>query len=226
MTGPPINEVGPRDTTPEGTDTNQTSADQSTDTHSIGDLADKWANIAGDIMCSQCGRMVIICPHINCFTVTRAAPTPRADIESKTFVQRVRERQAREKRSPKSPGTSAPASMAVTAPPGGNPAYVKAAIGKELATLAATREGSHKRNDTLNTVAFNVFGFVKGGHADKTACWDELKRIGAAIGLPDLEMVGFDGAHGTLGSAWQGATERQVPASYASYSPTTFAVGL
>jgi hypothetical protein len=60
-------------------------------------------------------------------------------------------------------------------------------------------------------VALKVFGFVKGGHADKQVCWDELKRIGSAIGLTDSEMVGFDGSHGTLGSAWDGATPRQVP---------------
>jgi hypothetical protein len=113
-------------------------------------------------------------------------------------------------------GTKPPAAATISRPrpvdiaqPGANPVYVTAAIRDELATLAATTKGS--RNDTLNIVALKVFGFVKAGHADKRACWDELKRIGSAIGLTDTEMVGFDGAHGTLGSAWKGATPRQVP---------------
>jgi hypothetical protein len=99
----------------------------------------------------------------------------------------------------------------VAAAPGANPAYVRKAIAEELGTLAALPAVPNARNDTLNIVALKVFGFVKGGHADKQACWDELKRIGSAIGLTDSEMVGFDGSHGTLGSAWDGATPRQVP---------------
>jgi hypothetical protein len=50
----PPNEVGPQDTTPEGTDNNTTSADQSTDTHIIGDRPRSHITVAGPGRCLQC----------------------------------------------------------------------------------------------------------------------------------------------------------------------------
>jgi hypothetical protein len=102
--------------------------------------------------------------------------------------------------------------ITIPAAPGANPEYVRKAIGDELATLAALPAVADARNDTLNKVALKVFGFAKSGHADKQACWNELHRIALAIGLDETEIVGATGTHGTLGSAWNAATPRQVPA--------------
>lgn len=170
------------------------------------------ADIAPDIVCPHCGPC-IVCPH-TMFYASIIGGTFTAN-DDRSFRQRMDDRRRREAAAAGGPveppaAASRPRSVAI-AQPGGNPAYVAAAIRKELDGLAALPAVPNARNATLNNVALKVFGFVKGGHADKQACWDELKRIGSAIGLTDSEMVGFDGAHGTLGSAWNGATPRQVP---------------
>jgi hypothetical protein len=107
--------------------------------------------------------------------------------------------------------TSRPRPTAI-AKPGTNPAYVAAAIRKELDKLAALPPLPSNRNTVLHEVACNIFEFVKGGHADKTAAWDELERIALAIGLHPSEITGPDGKHGTLGSAWKKVGPRDVPA--------------
>jgi hypothetical protein len=100
--------------------------------------------------------------------------------------------------------TARPRPPADIAKPGTNPAYVAAAIRKELNQLAATTEGS--RNITLAKVACAVFEFVKAGHADKDAAWDELERIATAIGLDDSEI------RATLTHQWKKVGPRDVPA--------------
>ena len=162
-------------------------------------------NIAGDIHCPVCGP-VITCPH-TLFHVVPPRPAHDSAISpawTDDFIDNLRREDAAHPETRAVAeyfhGNRAPAAAA----PGGNPAYVSAAIGRELETLAAAAPGS--RNHTLNTVAFNVFGFVKGGHADKQACWAELERIATAIGLHDREI----GA--TLASAWKASEARQVPA--------------
>jgi len=164
-------------------------------------------NIAGDIQCPTCGP-VITCPHVG-FRVVPPRPahdSANAPAWTDDFIENLRLEDAAHRETTRVAAgdvhvvVDAPAAAA----PGGNPAYVSAAIGRELATLAAATPGS--RNHKLNMVAFNVFGFVKGGHADKAACWAELERIANAIGLDDREI------RGTLASAWKASEARQVPA--------------
>jgi len=171
-------------------------------------------NIPGDIHCPTCGP-VITCPH-TLFHVVPPRPAHDSAISpawTDDFIDNLRREDAAHPETravaeyfhgnldaPPTP----PARPAVATAPGANPAYVSAALGRELATLAAAAPGS--RNHTLNVVAFNVFGFVKGGHADKQACWAELERIAAIIGLDDREI------RGTLASAWRASEARQVPA--------------
>ena len=116
------------------------------------------------------------------------------------------------------PKKPAPPPLRSPSRPGGNPAYVRAAIAKELAELAVAPRG--RRNATLNTVAFKVFGFVKGGHADEAATRAELERIALAIGLEQREIAGARGDGGTLGSAWNAATPREVPAPGVAFTVT------
>jgi hypothetical protein len=167
------------------------------------DKAQRSSDIAPDIDCPRCGP-VIVCLH----TMYYVKPNPtRSDIEwTDSFLENMRRYFGAERPA----ATTSRPRPADIAQPGKNPAYVAAAIRDELQLLADAREG--ERNTVLNNVALKVFSFVKGGHADKQACWDELKRIGSAIGCTDSEMVGAKGEHGTLGSAWKGATPRQVPA--------------
>lgn len=93
---------------------------------------------------------------------------------------------------------------AETAPPGGNPEYVHAAVRADLDKLAAATEGA--RNDTLLRVSCNVFEFVKGGHAEHDPVWAELRRIAGVIGLDHTEI------ESTLRSAWGRVGPRSVPA--------------
>ncbi|BBY35882.1 hypothetical protein MMAN_57990 [Mycobacterium mantenii] len=90
------------------------------------------------------------------------------------------------------------------AAPGTNPAYVAAAIRKELERLANAREGV--RNHTLLAVACNVFEFVKAQHANEAPARAELERIATAVGLEAREI------HATIESAWRRVGPRDVPA--------------
>jgi hypothetical protein len=122
-----------------------------------------------------------------------------------SFLENMRRRKSRPDQ------TVTPASAIYRRPvdvaqPGTNPTYVRAAIDRELATLAAATEGS--RNDTLHRVACQVFEFVKGGHADGAAAGAELTRIAAANGLPASEI------RSTLRSAWGRVGPRDVPAPH------------
>jgi hypothetical protein len=159
-------------------------------------------NIEPDVDCPHCG-MVIICPHTppvayppHCINT----PPPRLDVEyTDDFIENMRRRKAR-----KAGATTSRPRPADIAQPGTNPGYVTAAIRSELSRLASAVEGC--RNDTLNRVAFAVFGFVKGGHADEQGARHELERIASVIGLPHNEI------QATLRSAWTGAEPRDVPA--------------
>jgi hypothetical protein len=115
------------------------------------------------------------------------------------FLENCKLLQAAEPRRPR------PAAIAA---PGGNPAYVAAAIRAELQRLADATEGT--RNDTLHKVACRVFEFVKGGHADQNAAHAELERIATAIGLELREI------HATIKSAWNRVGPRDVPAGGAA----------
>jgi hypothetical protein len=97
-----------------------------------------------------------------------------------------------------------PAPAVPVAAAGTNPAYVKAALDRELNELAEATEGH--RNDTLHAVACNVFEFVKAGHVEQAAAVAELERIASAIGLTDSEI------RDTLRSAWNKVAPRAVPA--------------
>ena len=159
-------------------------------------------NIAPDVNCPHCG-WVIICPHTpavpyppNCIT---PRPTP-PDIEwTDNFLENMRRRAA--SKAPRHREAPQPTAIAK---PGHNPAYVAAAIRGELDKLANAHEGS--RNDTLNRVAFRIFGLVKGGHADENGARCEMTRIAAAKGLSHSEI------QSTLRSAWNGAHPCDVPA--------------
>jgi len=161
-------------------------------------------NIAGDVQCPTCGP-VITCPHVGFQVPPRPAhDSANAPAWTDDFIENLRREDAAHTETRAAAEHVHRTRPAAAAAPGGNPAYVRAAIGRELETLAAATPGS--RNHTLNMVAFNVFGFVKGGHADKQACWAELERIANAIGLHDREI------RGTLASAWKASEARQVPA--------------
>jgi hypothetical protein len=164
-------------------------------------------NIPGDIHCPVCGP-VITCPHTLFHHV--APPRPAHDSAiwpewTDDFIENLRLEDAAHRETTRVAAgdvhvvVDAPAAAAA----GGNPAYVSAAIGRELATLAAAAPG--RRNHTLNKAAFSVFGFVKGGHADEHACRAELERIAATIGLDDREI------RATVASAWRASEARQVP---------------
>lgn len=69
---------------------------------------------------------------------------------------------------------TAPAAQVSAAPlavSGGNPAYVSAAVARELDELRATRWGG--RNDALNDAAFNLGQLVGGGELDEA----EVERL-------------------------------------------------
>ena len=169
------------------------------------------ADIAPDINCPRCGP-VIVCPH----TMNYVKPNPtRPDFErTDNFLENMRRRNAAAAQEIPDEmwryfGHTPPVTTSRTrptniAPPGKNPAYVAAAIRRELDHLAEATEGS--RNDKLNRAAFSVFGFAKGGHADENAARTELERIASTIGLSHSEI------QATLRSAWTSAVPREVPA--------------
>ncbi len=168
-------------------------------------------DIAPDVNCPYCG-MVIICPHTPPVPYpphyVGPPPSPRLDYErTDNFLENMRRRKAAKaaKAAECGEGLKARASQSTDiAQPGTNPGYVAAAIRREFERLAAAAEGA--RNDTLNRVAFAVFGFVKGGHADEKIARAELERIAAVSGLPHSEI------QSTLRSAFTAAEPRDVPA--------------
>jgi hypothetical protein len=193
-------------------------------------------NIAPDVNCPHCGWVIMCphTPAVryppNCI---HAAP-PRPDIEwTDSFMENMRRIKAHpeipdemwrwlagvpanddwsdvinaalaSKTKAPRPDAKASSSPRAIAQPGRNPTYVAAGIRKELNELAATREGS--RNAVLAKVACAVFEFVKAGHADQTATWDELVRIALASGLEPTEIKS------TLTHQWNKVGPRDVPA--------------
>jgi hypothetical protein len=156
-------------------------------------------DIAPDINCPHCGRC-ITCPHTLFYATAASTRDERAD--DRSFLQRVEDRKRTQ--APGAATTTSRSRPAAIAQPGKNPAYVAAAIRKELNQLAATTEGS--RNATLAKVACAVFEFVKGGHAERAAAWGELERIAIAIGLEPSEIKA------TLNHQWKKVGPRDVPA--------------
>jgi hypothetical protein len=94
---------------------------------------------------------------------------------------------------------SAPAAM-----PGAHRAYVANGLRNELQKLCDARNG--KRNATLTAVACRVFEFVKAGHVDEQAVWDELERIALEIGLTPSEIKS------TLNHQWKKVGPAHIPA--------------
>ena len=154
--------------------------------------------LGGPGRCTECSFHVATQGHRDCCSGT--APIEPASPDTGDFIENVRRRKAGAR---EIPTTSRPRPRHI-AQAGSNPAYVLAAINRELGRLAEAVQGT--RNDTLNRVAFAVFGFVKGGHADEQAARAELDRIASVIGLPHDEI------QATLRSAWDGAKPREVPA--------------
>src|SRR5690606_32739773 len=85
---------------------------------------------------------------------------------------------------------------------GATSAWGEAVLRGELAKILAAPEG--RRNDTLNTSAFLVFGAVKAGHLDLDNARDSMLRAAIGAGLTDFE------ARRTLQSAWDAAKPRKV----------------
>lgn len=56
-----------------------------------------------------------------------------------------------------------------------------------------------RRNDTLNTQAYKVYGYVKGNQIDQEEADVRLKAAGLSVGLSEREVMA------TLKSAWEGA---------------------
>lgn len=90
--------------------------------------------------------------------------------------------------------------------------YATKALVDEVDQLASAPEG--RRNDQLNTAAFNLAQLVAGGYLEHTAAWDALYGTALAIGLSHSET------QGTLRSAFT-AGERQprLVAEVHGYTP-------
>jgi hypothetical protein len=88
--------------------------------------------------------------------------------------------------------------------------YIEKAIQEELDTLC---QAKGNRNNTLNTVALKLFGFVKAGAVDQTWIEDQLTNAALTIGLDRHEI------RDTLKSAYSGATPRRLPDSLAPGQP-------
>ncbi|MGB8206416.1 MAG: bifunctional DNA primase/polymerase [Mycobacterium sp.] len=102
---------------------------------------------------------------------------------------------------------------------GHNPAYVKAAIDRELDKLANAIPGNSEegRRPTLFKVACALFGFAKGGHADAQALRNILLDMMSPHGFntKDIERQ--------LDNAWALATPREIPRRTTDYfGNTTF----
>jgi hypothetical protein len=152
--------------------------------------------------CTECSFHVATQGHRDCCSGT--APIEPASPHTGNFIENMRRRKAAAREIPDELWKTSRPLPAHIAQPGANPAYVVAAIRGELGHLAEAIQGT--RNDTLNRVAFAVFGFVKGGHADEQAARAELERIASVIGLSHNEI------QATVGSAWTSAVPRDVPA--------------
>jgi hypothetical protein len=157
--------------------------------------------------CGSCGAHVAHASVKQCFHCTAGHPRP-ATREADPFEAALIEYGLIDPAP--SPRHVPPRSVRVAAA-GANPAYVRAGIQAELEKLANTAPGA--RNATLNAVAFTVFGFVKGGHADYAALHAELTRIAHAIGLTASET------RSTLNSAWKKATPRLIPVNTVRTTP-------
>jgi hypothetical protein len=81
---------------------------------------------------------------------------------------------------------TAPAGMATVTPIRVSRSYVKAAVDRELATLAATRQGS--RNDQLNRSSFALGQLVSAGVLAEAGTIEVLARTARSIGLPEPEI--------------------------------------
>lgn len=98
---------------------------------------------------------------------------------------------------------------------GQNPVYVAAAVAGELAKLATATPGGQNGtgvDDTLIAVACRILGFAKGGHVDRQAAENEMKRIAMALGHSDAY------AQKTLNSAWD-RTEPEHPPERRAVTP-------
>jgi hypothetical protein len=81
--------------------------------------------------------------------------------------------------------------------------YIAAAVARQLADLAAAREG--RRNDQLNRSAFALFGLVKAGALPDEWTRAMLATRAAAIGLSGREI------ERTIASAAAAAQPRELP---------------
>jgi len=87
---------------------------------------------------------------------------------------------------------------------------VPGSISHERWGLAALAAGAHdieasppgQRNNELNSVAYRIFGIVKGGHLDEDMARARLTRAGLHVGLASSEVAK------TLASAWESAEPR------------------
>ena len=86
---------------------------------------------------------------------------------------------------------------------GGGTAYGNTALAKEVEEMRKAVEGT--RNDTLNRVAFNLYGLVKGGELEKDVVDQELEAAALETGLSKDEILR------TMDSAWNGAKARTAP---------------
>ena len=88
-------------------------------------------------------------------------------------------------------------------PPANIECYVASAAASELAELEAAQEGA--RNHTLNSVAFNLAGFVKAGALPEDWTRGQLEARAVDAGLSVHE------ARRTIDSAFQAAQPRELP---------------
>ncbi|ORV33943.1 hypothetical protein AWC00_26645 [Mycobacterium conspicuum] len=91
---------------------------------------------------------------------------------------------------------------------GENPVYVAVAVAEELARLAEAKPGGKSGtgvDDTLLSVGTKLFSYAKGGHVDRQAAEDEMKRIAMQLGHSDHY------AEKTLNQAWSYAEPKHPP---------------
>lgn len=82
--------------------------------------------------------------------------------------------------------------------------YLRVGVERALDAIATAPEGH--RNHTLNSEAYGLFGFVKGGHLGEAEVREQVLNAARAAGLPDAEIMT------TMASAWGAARSRDLPA--------------
>lgn len=104
-------------------------------------------------------------------------------------------------------------------PSGSHDKYVQAAWDREYQNVAGAQQG--RRNDTLNTAAYNLGTLVGAGHLAEAAVRAHLERAAATCGLARSEYMATisSGLAAGIANPRQMPEPRQARATYASVRP-------